>query len=517
MLYTFATTETLTATAQEQYARRSGLAWFCLLGLLTAFCGLSMVRSGPGPGPIAWLIYAVVVVALLCRPRYGVYALVFFGLFSDQSMNSWYPFVKNLSSTESLMYVGNAFIFSPLEVTLALTLLAWLGGMAVRRRIRFYAGPLFWPALAFIIFITLGLAYGIGRGGSINIALWETRVMFYLPLSLVLVSNLIEKREHVDRLIWLAMIALFLHGSYGVYYFVVERKGEISRIDSIIEHAAAIRMNSLYVLALAAWLYRAAPAKRILLPLMIAPIAVTYLVAQRRAAFMTIGLALVVMGVVLYYTDRRWFWRIAPPLALLGVLYLGAFWNAQGAMGLPARAVKGVISDDAGNEQENSSSVYRVIENINNLYTIRAKPITGVGFGQKFLIVATLPDISFFAWWEYIVHNSVIWIWMKGGYGAFFTLLLLVARALTVGVRVLCRMPGHDMSAIALTALLYILMHFMYAYVDMSWDSLSMLYVGVMLGLINSLERIVAQPVPAARKRWPWQPEPAPAPGLRPL
>ena len=71
--------------------------------------------------------------------------------------------------------------------------------------------------------------------------------------------------------------------------------------------------------------------------------------------------------------------------------------------------------------------------------------------------------------------------------------------------------------AIALTATLYLVMHFLYAYVDISWDAQSMVYVGVMMGLINSLERIVEKPVPLKKKRWPWQPEPEPVPALVPV
>jgi hypothetical protein len=48
-----------------------------------------------------------------------------------------------------------------------------------------------------------------------------------------------------------------------------------------------------------------------------------------------------------------------------------------------------------------------------------------------------------------------------------------------------------NLRALALTAVLYIVMHFIYAYVDISWDAQSMLYVGAMAGVIASLERLV--------------------------
>ena len=128
-----------------------------------------------------------------------------------------------------------------------------------------------------------------------------------------------------------------------------------------------------------------------------------------------------------------------------------------------------------------------------------------------------MPDISFFAWWEYITHNSILWIWMKAGVGGFFSLIFLIAMTMMTGARAMLRMPGGDLSAITLMALCYVAMHFVYAYVDISWDPQSMILVGTMMGLLNSLERIVAVPIAPVPARWPWQRAPEPPPGLRPL
>lgn len=490
-----------------EYARRTARAqrlWLGFVIAVTVACGVLLLRSEAAPSlrsagsTIAWLIYLAGAVAILYQPRMGVYLILFFGLIADKALMYWYPFVSNFSSSESLMYLNEAVIVSPLEVYLVLTLLAWLGRAAAQRRLNLYQGPLFWPVIIWIGFVVFGLVYGISRGGNLNIALWECRPMFYLPVMLVLTSNLIQTREQVNRLVWTAMLALFIHGGIiGVYYYFVVLAGQISRIESIVEHAAAVRMNTVYIMAIAVWMYKASRMKRVMLPLFVPLMFITYIVAQRRASFVGLGLGLVLLGIVLFKANRHLFWRIAPPAALVALLYLGAFWNNQGPLGLAARAVKGIVVSDSGNAQENSSDAYRVIENINNLFTIRAVPLTGVGFGNKFFIVAQLPDISFFEWWEYIVHNSIIWMWMKTGVGGFLAMLFMVGAALSQGGRALWKMPGRDMSAIALVAVAYLFMHFVYAYVDMSWDSQSMLYVGAMMGLLNSLEIIVAKPLPA--------------------
>ena len=235
-------------------------------------------------------------------------------------------------------------------------------------------------------------------------------------------------------------------------------------------------------------------------PLFAASIVVTYMVDQRRAAFVSLGLGLVAIGMVLYMTNRKRFWQIAPVVSIVMLLYLGAFWNNQGTLGMPARAVKSMLVSDSGNSQENSSNDYRVVENINNMFTIKAAPLTGVGFGKPFYIIAPMPDISFFEWWQYIVHNSIMWMWMETGVGGYFAMLVMIGLALVFGMQTVLRMPGGDMSAIALTAVVYIFMHFVFAYVDMSWNNQSMLYIGAMLGILNGLDKVVARPIEQPRR-----------------
>jgi hypothetical protein len=72
-------------------------------------------------------------------------------------------------------------------------------------------------------------------------------------------------------------------------------------------------------------------------------------------------------------------------------------------------------------------------------------------------------------------------------------MIFLIGAVIVRGVRVVRAMPEgsarerRDLSAIAITAVLYVVMHFLYAYVDMAWDIQSMVYLGLMIGLINSL------------------------------
>ncbi|MGD2048473.1 MAG: O-antigen ligase family protein [Chloroflexota bacterium] len=512
-------TRTVSIKGQARRASLTWALWFLFLLAITSLIGTLLLMGTPKPDPaiLVGFLFLVAAAVIIYKPRYGIYLTLFFALVGDSTLNPAYPFFKNFSSQESFFYLHDALIFSPLELFLLLTLISWLGRGIMRRKLDFYAGPLFWPVMVFTAFIILGLAYGLARGGDINIALWEVRPILYLPIMLILVSNLLTKREHASHLLWVIMVALFVEGLNGLwhYFFVLERNLEL--VESITEHSAAIHMNTFFVFVLAVWLYKASPTKRILLPLMIPPILITYLATQRRAGYITLLLALLLLAIVLYIENRRAFLFIVPPLALAGLLYLGAFWNQGGALAKPAQAVKSVIALDQASDKDQRSTYFREIENYNSLVTIRSAPLTGVGFGNQFINAVPLPDISFFQWWQYMTHNSIIYIWMKAGFGGFLALLVLVGLAIMTGMRVLLRMPQGGLRAAALLAILYVAMHFVYAYVDLSWDSQSMLYVGAMLGLINVLEHLVAKPVPVPAKRWPWQPDPDPAPGLQPL
>ncbi len=510
MMQTFAgPSQWATVTYQLQRQTRYRRLWLIAILGLAAVTALVMAVSGPTPLPIGAGLFLATVAAIYYQPRYGLYFMLFCSLVGDSVLLYSYPFTKNLSSVESLLYISDALIFSPLELYLLLTVVIWLGKATMQRRLKFQTGPLFWPTLAFMLLQVGGLVYGLGTGGSVNVALWESRAIFYLPILLVLVSNLITERAHVMALIWTIMIALLIEGIIGIIIFMTRHHGSLAGVESITEHSAAIHMNTLFVLLLASWLFGADATKRFGLLLMMPPVLVTYIITQRRAAFVGLGIVIFLLAVIFHRLQRRLFWIVMPILAVVGLLYLAAFWNSNSALGFMASAVKSIVAPDAGSADE-SSNLYRVLENINIASTIHDAPVTGVGYGQKFHILVPMPDISFFVWWEYIVHNSIFWIWLKSGLLGFLAVLFLAGYSVMRGAATVWQMPDPDLQAVAFTIAAYLLMHFVYAYVDMSWDGQSMLYVGTALGLIGVLERLIKLPqaVPATiqRLRRPAQP-----------
>jgi hypothetical protein len=502
-----------TLADHEQRSRMLRWGWLAFVIGIAGLIGLSMVRGGANPSMIGWVLYVAGIVAIFYEPRYSLYLMAFFAFQGDIKLEYWYwyPFNKNFSSGESLFYLGNAFIFSPLELYMVLGVLSWAIRQFVNRKLKFRMGLLGWPILIFTVAMVSGFAYGISRGGNLNIGLWEVRPMFYLTLIYFLMVNTIEERKQINTLMWIVMASLIIEGINGNYYYFNVLKMDLTGHDRIMEHSSSIHHNTVYVFFLASWLHKSSWTKRYLLPLFIPFVGITYLANQRRSSFIALAFALILMGMALFRYKRKLFLNIAPFAIVFGLLYTVAFWNSNSTLALPVQAVKSAFVTE-GESSDASSNEYRVIENINTSFTIHQEPLLGVGFGKKFYIIAPLPDISFFDWWEYITHNSIMWIWMKSGFYGFMAMTFMIASMIVVGTHVYERIPEGDYKAIAFTMVAYIVMHFLYAYVDMSWDIQNMLYIGLASGILASLERVMAKPVKQYPSRYRWQTPPEPEP-----
>ena len=503
-----------TLTNQRRLAEFRWLIFYVGLLFLSVLIGYTMLGADVTASYLGWLVYLFSVAAIFYNPRFGLYLTLPFVLAGDYILASWWPFALNFSSRESLLYINDSVIVSPLETFLIFIYISWFIRMLSKRNFTIYRGKLFWPIVSFAGFIAFGFIYGvIIKSGDFTIGLWESRPIFYLPMTAIAASNLLEKREHLPPLMWGAIAALLFEGINGTLFFMTDMNYSFSGFNEITAHSAAIHMNSVFLFVFLAWYFRIGLFKQLALLTVVPPILLTYFATQRRAAFLALGVSLVISYFYLYRDNRRAFLIITPLIGMFALGYTIVFWNVGGPLGMPAQAIKSVTSN--ASEEDARSNAYRMLENINSWSTVKTYPLTGVGFGQKFLLVVPMPDISFFAWWEYITHNSILWIWMKAGAGGFISMLLIIGGTIMFGSQLAWRMPRGELAAITLTLTLYVLMHFLFAYVDMSWDQQSMVYVGTAVGVINALERIMNTPVPEQKKRWSWQKEVESIPQLR--
>ena len=156
-----------------------------------------------------WLGLSLALVLLLLlgwvlRPRATLYATLFLTAVSDQVTVYWFPFVKNLSSRESISFVADALTISPLDLT--------LGAGATLACLRHYSRtgrilprtPLTLPIVVFTVFVVYGYARGLASGGDIRVAVLEGRALFYIGLVFVIATLECTETSH------------FRHGLYAI-------------------------------------------------------------------------------------------------------------------------------------------------------------------------------------------------------------------------------------------------------------------------------------------------------------
>jgi O-antigen ligase len=270
-----------------------------------------------------------------------------------------------------------------------------------------------------------------------------------------------------------------------------EREG----LNSLVDHSSAIHLGAILMMAIAAWfLPKSSTTSRWLLLVAAVPVAWVWLVSERRAAVVGLAVGILFLGLLLGRLDPRRLRIVAPVVVVLAVAYLGAFWTSDSTLGFPAQAMKTVIAPGAVSDRDQSSNHYRDIENIDIVATIHAKPVTGLGFGHKFYRPIPLPDISVFPFYEYVPHNSVLWIWIKMGIGGFVAMLFLFGSAIRQGVRSMLHFRSGPDLVLAFAATGYLVMYLVFAYVDIAWDTRSMVSVAIAMAACANYSRLPAGP-----------------------
>ncbi len=482
-------------SVRQMERRRTLATWFgsgfvLFAGAVLAYLAHRTVPNAEASS-IALLVLVVAIGAAAVRPILGLYSIVFFTLVGDAITVNWFPFGKNLSSRESLLYLSDGLTLSPLEILIASTVAFWLVDVVGGRK-RIVTGPLFYAVAAFTAFVAFGFMIGIRRGGDLRIALFEGRSLFTLLPVYVLAVNLCD-RPALRRLAWTAIAAIVVNAFLALNYLNDLSLAARAEREDLGEHPASVHFNAVILFTLVLFLNRGASrATRYLLLVLCVPVGWAYLEAERRSAAVALMVGLLLVVLSLWWRRRSQFVVLAPLLLVCSVTYTAAFWNSTSSAGFPAQALKTVIVPGSSTEKDRSSDLYRQIENFDLNFTIRSSPLTGLGFGHRFYRPIPLANISSFEFHEYIPHNSILWIWIKTGFGGFVALLLMFAVALREGARTLLSERDRTHASFVMMGIAYTAMFAVFAFVDIAWDPRSLVFLGLSFALCSQRQRQLA-------------------------
>lgn len=336
-------------------------------------------------------------------------------------------------------------IISLLELCLIVCALFWLGGTARQRRRRArratrgitpdaaagaapdtVRGTLTRPLIVFAALLAAGVLYGYTQHGeNFTIALWEMRGFAMLLAAYALAGIFLRGADDLDRFVWVVLLSATALAIENILRWLIVLRA-LSSYDLAYDHGDALILAFAAVLCVSLLFFRGTRAQRryaaYLLPLLVVCMALM----ERRVAFALVAVGLIVCAIFVYRVRPRTFWKICLPLAMVGGIYLAVFWQNTSIFGQPARAISSLFSPDT---RDYASNIYRDLEKYDITLNIQSAPATGLGFGQPFIFYVPLPDLSFWPFWHYTPHNSVLWLWMKDGALGFAAFWWLLGRA----------------------------------------------------------------------------------------
>jgi O-antigen ligase len=444
-------------------------------------------------GSLAILVTWVIVGITLYQPRLGL--LLVFGLVT----------LFEAGGADPLMVLGDYFhgglasragipgaIASPLELLLILTLFSAVFHEIVVRRRLLGGGALATPTLLVLIALLAGIGRGAVSGGDLNVALWESRYLFYVILCYLVAVNTIRTEAHVRAVTGVFFFGTALYAAEGAYRRIaLIDTGQIGVIKEFAySHEVVIFLGAAILLVLAQQVYGAPRSHRIIGLLALPLISYTLLATERRSGIIALLAGFLALSIVLLVTKRRAFFFVAVPLALSFVLYLPVFWNSGGITGQPARAVRSLVQPDY---RDASSNLYRQQETTNVRATILSDPIVGVGFGREFLFVAPVADLSWWPFWRYEPHNQVLWVWLKTGVYGFVLFWVLMGSALAIAASRIRRLHSESNRMFSVLALCVIVMTLVFCWVDLGLVSGRVtVLLGTVLGVLGVIDRVDA-------------------------
>jgi hypothetical protein len=268
----------------------------------------------------------------------------------------------------------------------------------------------------------------------------------------------------------------------------------VASLEAVTGHEDVVFFNAALALALGAIVLGRRTPLSIGLIAAAPVILLAELVTERRVGFVGLAAVTLVMCVLFLRTHPR---RAIVLTAIVGVgvaLYVPLFWDADGALGQPIRALRTIAGDPTMTARDQLSGHWREIEDANIAFTMRQLPLTGVGVGQEYLFQREPPVPSTtFVFWRFMTHNALLWLWLKAGPLGAFALAFLVARALLLASRLFVTSRDTDLRLAVVLPIALVVAQIVFSSVELGLTySRTMIVLGGALGLLAATSRLRA-------------------------
>ncbi len=474
---------------------------YSLIALVSLAASLILVmENGNIRAAFAFVIVLAVVLITFFRVDWGFY--IFFGmvlLFDQFGIPGFDPITYNVHyfwNLKQIPYIPHfsAGVMNPLELQLLLLFISWFMAVSSRRRNKVQGVYNWGIALIFLTAVAASLAYGMKNGGEFLRALWEVRAFFYLGFVFFLVPQIIQTKEQIRILLWIAIFMMTIKAIQGILRYV-SQGFSFGIYTCLTNHEDPVFMNVLFIFLIGLILYNQKNRQRTAMLWLLVPMLLGYMAGQRRAAVAGFIVSLGAFFVLLPGEKRRMLLKAMVPILGLFVVYSAVFWNDSGRLGLPVQMIKSGIFDTSKSEsgERYDSNLYRVEEDYDLAVTIRHSALKGIGFGNKYEQPLILPPIPF-PLRDWIPHNEILWVMVKMGVIGFFVFALFMDMVVFKGVTVFHEIDDPYLKAVCAAVIIAVINQMVVSYFDLQLTFYrNMIFLGTLAGFLPTISAVGKQ------------------------
>lgn len=354
--------------------------------------------------------------------------------------------------------------FTPVEIiTFALTAYVLFDSVNSGRVV--YRSPAYrilviMAALPFFSVIFASFYGLLFKGGSLQIAIWQTRSIWILSALTLVAFYSTRSFRDVRQLLNVLVASVFVKALQSLVVFFFQHGGSLDE-EWLTSHEASLFMGIVVVYLGTRIVVWPGFKNKFKLIIPIIPILMHWVVNDRRVSFLGVIFSLIFSLPFLVKIIRPKHVILAGSCVFLGIMHQVATWNSSNNW------LRGIVEPST-----DSSSDYREIENF-DLYTQVARhPLMGVGFGKPFETPLPLPDIVHLAiLLSWIPHNSILMVWSMAGPLGLACVGVFVTFSLAAFVRLFLISRHLELRTFAFVGFSGIVQWMLYAWGDMGLSS----------------------------------------------
>ena len=458
--------------------------------IVAALAGVLVAKLAAQPKPVLALLLPLMALPILLWkwPRVGVYIVMAGAVTIEQftyhiTPEKWGAVTAKIPLFHS---VSSGSGVTPAEILLFLALVLWIM-KSVRDGVRLIPrSPLALTLGLFLSIVLVYLVYGLTHGGHYKIAIWEIRPWFYLGIMYILVSQLMTTQRSVRTVLWIFVIGSPIKALYGITIWWSVRNIR-PRPESMLAHEESFFFGLYLMLVLALWLFGIRGRLRTVATALAPIVLLGDMMNSRRTAWAILGYGVLPL-LVISYSQLRHRRKVLLRVMLVGLVlapvYIPLYWNKDGTIAQPARAIRSQINPSSRDED---SDQYRAIENENLQFNIKSSRDIGEGFGVPINYVYALtnlapidPSIAF------IPHDGIYYIWMRTGFLGEVLFWIFISTALIRCCR-LAKVANREAAMLGALAASAVVSYVTMGYLDMGFFWFRLAFVmGIFLGMVEA-------------------------------